>query len=111
MLKYCIGDFIYGPDCYCVVGAWKKVNDWGCNGTEGEYTWFVYYDNTFYSDGSGGWGTWTQEGQDLTFTFASGTTYTGKLNSSSSRIEGTMVSHSVSSGCWYADIIGAIPIL
>jgi hypothetical protein len=85
---------------------WNLVFDWGCNGRTGSTTWNLKGDKTFES--SGGYrGTWEVSGKQITVRYASGTTYSGTINSEGTFMNGTMVDYEGGTGCWNASHTGA----
>ena len=85
-----------------IPGAWPFAFDWSCNGSSDTSVFYTQNDGTFNTY-SGSYGTWTLYGNHVTFVYSSGTTYSGTVDSTGTRIEGTMVSHSGSTGCWSAE--------
>jgi hypothetical protein len=80
------------------VGTWTLGYDWSCDGSYSQTTLTVNADGTF-ANGSYT-GTWWEDHSTFTFTFSSGTTYTGyHVNKS---MTGVQRSYSGLSGCWYA---------
>jgi len=82
-----------------VVGTWKRTFDWSCDGSVGITTDTIRADFTWFSSG-GFSGTWTLEGDNFTYNYPGGTSYRGKVNSTSSSMSGTMTSYTGSTGCW-----------
>ncbi len=86
-----------------VVGSWNLYYDWDCDGSPMFAGYDYYGDGTFSSSGMiSATGTWTQVGNQVTHVFSNGTTYWGTLNGDGTRMDGTMLSFSGSTGCWYA---------
>lgn len=84
-----------------VVGEWTLFFRWGTAGTYSsgiiEFKW-----NQMFEDGSYR-GTWSQDGDEITFEYEGGTIYTGTLDSDRQGMSGTMISWDGRSGQWYAE--------
>jgi hypothetical protein len=88
-----------------IVGTWTLEWDWECDGEDGTADLYFHADNTWFIDYEDGLtGTWTLEGDQVTFVFSSGTTYTGTVNSTGTEMEGTMVDYDGITGCWTASL-------
>lgn len=88
---------VEGSGCPSMVGEWTLNYYW--NGT---CTLWFYEDGTFYSGGSGSWGTWIQDGCDVEWTYESGTHYWGVMETGGDYMSGEMLSYSGSTGTWNA---------
>lgn len=88
-----------------VVGIWNQNYDWGCDGSFNVAILDIRDDNTIIlTDWNGEilYPTWSLEGNQFTYVYTSGTTYTGTVDSTENYMEGTMVSWRGSTGCWSA---------
>jgi ABC-type Fe3+ transport system permease subunit len=79
------------------VGTWATTYDWGCTGSGQSSHFFVQNNGTFTDDDSST-GAWVLTGNQVTFTYSSGTAYTGTL--AQDAMSGTMVSYDGRTGCW-----------
>jgi hypothetical protein len=85
-----------------VVGDWTLYWDWESDGTYKSGP-IEFKSNQRFVDASYE-GSWSQDGDSITFTYDGGTIYTGTL-SSSRRMEGTMTAWNGLTGQWYAEKI------
>jgi hypothetical protein len=84
-----------------VVGNWTLYADWGSDGTYSSGGPIEFKSNQRFVEASYE-GSWSQDGDSITFTYDGGTIYTGTL-SSSRRMEGTMTAWNGLTGQWYAE--------
>jgi C1A family cysteine protease len=87
-----------------VVGSWTLVYKWGCGSSSGSCVITFNPDGSFTTSQSGT-GTWTLTGDQIQWTYTSGTQYIGTLNGNA--MSGTMVSYLGSTGCWTASKIAS----
>jgi|GEM_PF-1909090 len=89
-----------------VLGDWDFYYSWSCstyNTTPASLT--FYPDHTFfYDEYSGGYGTWSVEGDAIDFIFDEGRRvhYIGNFNPAFDYVDGTFVDNTDGTGCWYA---------
>ncbi len=82
-----------------VVGEWTLHEDWPGTWSDSSYLIEFKWNQGFEQPSHKG--TWSQDGDEITFEDDDGTVYTGILDSDQQRMDGTMESYS-STGVWYA---------
>ena len=83
-----------------VIGTWTLYWDWDPPGSYKSGQIEFHGDGSF-ADGTYA-GTWSLDGDSITFTYDGGTIYSGTLDSANGRMEGTMTSWAGLHGRWYA---------
>jgi len=86
-------------DAKKLVGLWNINFDWDCNGSDDKSELFFKDDFTFTTSAES-YGIWNYNHPDVTIIYDNSTTYSGEINSSFTKIEGSMVSYKGSTGCW-----------
>jgi hypothetical protein len=92
-----------------VIGNWYMHYDWECDGSSRTSSDTFYSDGTFksveslYGTTFTSTGTWSQVGNEVTFLYASGTTYIGTISPDGEYMEGTVSAPDGDSGCWQAE--------
>ena len=90
---------IPSPTLPSILGTWSLFYTWRCEG-EGGVVVLTFLENNRFDTGGTRNGNYTFDGTNITFTFPSGTKYTGIVTNN--YMKGTMISSHGVPGCWDA---------